>query len=157
MSGHSTNGKKVRKNFLEQKQRQAVEATAWAGYLLHLSGSLRNLPRYKGVAYIGSCGSRSLTEMRRHYKNGQLLYWETFRSASCSADEAKAFVRKRKGVIFRITLRRSGGLGLGSIAYLPACDGEIILLPQVPFVVKKEPYVNTLDGYTYIDIREMVT
>jgi hypothetical protein len=59
-------------------------------------------------------------------------------------------------VIFRVTLRRSAGVNLGTLAYLPACDGEVILLPRVPFVVTNPPHVDQADGYTYVDLREVV-
>eukprot|EP00750_Incisomonas_marina_P022005 INCI4819.1.p1 GENE.INCI4819.1~~INCI4819.1.p1 ORF type:complete len:984 (-),score=149.15 INCI4819.1:701-3652(-) len=66
-------------------RQKAVEAAAWAGFLHHLSKGLRNLPKHRGVVYVGAAKECKL----KHFSPGQVLHWHTFQCASTSPESAK--------------------------------------------------------------------
>ena len=147
-----------------------------AGFLYYLGRGLRNVGRFQGIVYTGSCLSETHEQVVKHYRRGQVRRAFTFqcglrpialhsrldltalmcRNATdpalgdvserkhflrdgqgtlefarqdslccrqhclilfeCLWDPMQAFVKKRKGVIFRMTVRRKGAVRLGVAA-----------------------------------------
>jgi len=129
-----------------EERKAALEL--WGKYLYYLNTALEKMDSETGIHYRGY---EHKSEVLENYKEGRLVQWGAFSSTSQDLDEAKRFINKDSGVIFRLKLMH--GKSIEAFSFFKA-EREILLPLSSRFIISKEATVED-DGFTYVDMQEV--
>lgn len=122
----------------------------WQGYLYFLMRALKKLPEFEGMVYRGGNAGIDQDTIHQHYTPGRPIQWSAFSSTSLNIGTTKSFIKKDKGMLFKIKVLT--GRDIGPYSFLPK-ENEILLTPNTRFVVTSAVYKDE-DGYSCVELAE---
>ena len=135
---------------LRNRKKNPEAFREWQGFLYFLMRALNNLPEFKGIVYRGGNSGLDQDTIQQHYTPGRPIQWGAFSSTSLNIRTTKSFVKKDKGMLFKIKVLT--GRNVGPYSCLPK-ENEILLTPNTRFVVTSDVYKDK-DGYSCVELAE---
>ena len=101
---------------------------------------------FDGIVYRGMLRPDNIVE----YDGKKAIHWSAYSSTSESVEVAKGFATN-SGIVFSIKLMN--GKNIQPVSWFGKAEGEILLHPNMKFVVSKTMYQQ--DGYNFIDLQQI--
>eukprot|EP00727_Mastigamoeba_balamuthi_P005487 m51a1_g1558 hypothetical protein (667) ;mRNA; r:28795-31883 len=113
-------------------RRSSSELHAWRDYLWYLMSALGKLPDYAGDVYRAHASRRRATD---NFYSGREVFFSEFVSCTTDARMARR-IAGPEGLVMKVRLRH--GKAVGAFSLLD--EGEVLILPNTPFVVTDAPH-----------------
>jgi len=129
------------------RERNSTSIRKWAGFIHYFQSALSKLPDFKITVYRGV---RNRNFVEENYKLGRKIHWSAYSSTSLDAETAKEFATV-SGIVLSIKVVN----GKSIKDYSPFQEGEILLSPNMSFIVSKELY--DANGWATIKLVQVST
>ena len=128
------------------RERNPTKLELWRPFLYYMNEILKSLSDFKGIVFRGMRKPDNIAE----YSDDKTIHWSAYSSTSQSVEVAKGFATK-SGVVFRIKL--VNGKNIQPVSWFGKAEGEILLHPNMRFLVSKPMYQQ--DGYKFVDLQQI--